>query len=371
MTPTQRDAASAATETVTVTVDLGDRSYPILIGSGVRAEIGPCLAAVTTTRRAAVVTNTTVGRLYLDGVVASLNAAGFEVVTVAIPDGETHKNLASLATIYDALLGARIDRATPVLALGGGVVGDVTGFAAATLLRGVPFVQIPTTLLAQVDSSVGGKTGINHAAGKNLIGAFYQPRLVLIDLDTLRSLPRRELLAGLAEVIKYGIILAPDLFATIEAQLDRILALDAAVLRPLVARCCALKAEVVRQDERETDYRSILNFGHTVGHAVEALTNYKTYLHGEAVAIGMAFALKFSQLRGHCEDATMHRVIELLRHAGLPVEIPAVLRDADLAPVLGSDKKVAQGRVKFVCIEALGRTRFEYVSAGEIAAAAR
>jgi 3-dehydroquinate synthase len=369
MTPTHRDAAAAATDTVTV--ELGDRSYPIIIGSGVRAEAGPRLAALTATRRAAVVTNATVGRLYLDGVVASLTGAGFDVVTVEIPDGESHKNLASLATIYDALLAARIDRATPVLALGGGIVGDVTGFAAATLLRGVPFVQMPTTLLSQVDSSVGGKTGINHAAGKNLIGAFYQPRLVLIDLDTLRSLPRRELLAGLAEVIKYGIILAPDLFAAIETQLDGILALDAAVLRPIIARCCALKAEVVRRDERETDYRSILNFGHTLGHAVEALTHYNTYLHGEAVAIGMAFAVKFSQLRGHCEDPTMHRVIELLRRAGLPVEIPAVVRGADLTPVLESDKKVAGGRVKFVCIEALGRTRFEYVSAGEIAAAVR
>ena len=369
MIPTHRDTASAATETVTV--DLGDRSYPICIGNGVWAEIGPRLAALPATRRAAVVTNTTVGRLYLDGVVASLSSAGFDVVTVELPDGETHKDVTSLTTIYDALLGARIDRATPVLALGGGVVGDVAGFAAATLLRGVPFVQLPTTLLSQVDSSVGGKTGINHAAGKNLIGAFYQPRLVLIDLDTLHTLPRRELLAGLAEVIKYGIILAPDLFATIETQLDRILALDAAVLRPIIARCCALKAEVVRQDERETDYRSILNFGHTLGHAVEALTKYKTYLHGEAVAIGMAFAAKFSQLRGHCEEPTMRRVVELLRRAGLPVEIPAVVRDADLTAALGSDKKVAGGRVKFVCVEALGRTRFEYVTAEEIAAAAR
>ncbi len=352
----------------TVTVELGDRTYSIVIGSRLLEEVGPRLADLVANRRAAVISNPTVGKLYLSRVVTSLQRAGFHAATIEIPDGEEHKNLAWLAFIYDRLLAARLERTSPILALGGGVIGDLSGFAAATFLRGVPFVQLPTTLLAQVDSSVGGKTGINHPAGKNLIGTFYQPRLVLVDVDTLGSLPRRELLAGLVEVIKYGAILDAKLFALIEQNLDRILSVDAALLRSIVRRCCVLKAMVVQRDERESDYRSILNFGHTVGHAIESLTEYKRYLHGEAVAMGMAFAARFSRSRGYCKQETVHRIVELLMRAGLPVEVPSEVVGSHLALAVASDKKVAAGRVKFVCLEDLGRPRFEHLSGDEIAA---
>jgi 3-dehydroquinate synthase len=354
----------------TVTVELGDRSYSIVISSGLLGEIGPRLAALLGTGATAIVTNPTVGKLYLERVETSLRHTGYRVTIVEIPDGEEHKNLASLALIYDRLLEARLERASPILALGGGVIGDLAGFAAATLLRGLPFVQLPTTLLAQVDSSVGGKTGINHPAGKNLIGAFYQPRLVLIDISTLKTLPRRELLAGLVEVIKYGVILDAELFATIETQLDRVLSLDEDLLRSVVQRCCALKAGVVHRDERESDYRSILNFGHTIGHALEALTGYQRYLHGEAVAIGMSFAAKLSFIRGYCSERTMQRIVELLKRAGLPAEVPAEISAQQLAQAIEGDKKVATGKVKFVCVEDLGQTRFEYLAAPEVAALA-
>jgi 3-dehydroquinate synthase len=350
----------------TLTVELGERSYPIVIGSRLLDEIGPRLAALLDNRRAVVITNPTVARLYLDGVRTSLQRAGFRVAIIEVPDGEEHKNLTWLAHIYDRLVEARIERGSPILALGGGVIGDLAGFAASTFLRGVPFIQLPTTLLAQVDSSVGGKTGINHAAGKNLIGAFYQPRLVLIDVDTLQTLPRRELVAGLAEVIKYGAILDAELFALIEQRLDQLLSLDHELLRDVVRDCCALKAMVVRRDEREADYRAILNFGHTLGHAIESLTGYTRYLHGEAVAMGMGFAATFSYVRGYCSQATMRRVIGLLERAGLPVDVPREVIGPRLAPAVAGDKKVASGKVKFVCLEDLGRTRFEDVTVDEI-----
>jgi 3-dehydroquinate synthase len=354
----------------TVTVELGERSYPIVISARLLDRIGPQVAGVLTDRRAAIITNPTVGKLYRDTVVASLRDAGFRATSIEIPDGEEHKNLAWLAFIYDRLLEAKMERSSPVFALGGGVIGDLAGFAAATFLRGVPLVQLPTTLLAQVDSSVGGKTAVNHPAGKNLIGAFYQPRLVLIDVDTLKTLPRRELLAGLVEVIKYGVILDAELFGLVEGKLERILALDGELLREVVRRCCALKAMVVHRDERESDYRAILNFGHTLGHAIESLTEYKRYLHGEAVAIGMAFAAKLSYVRGYCAQETMRRIVELLKRAGLPVEIPRELAPAYLAEAVETDKKVSGGKVKFVCLEELGRTRFEYLTGDEIAALA-
>ena len=352
----------------TVTVELGERSYPIVIGTRVLKEIGPRLGGLLSSRQAAVISNPTVGKLYSNRVVGSLHAAGFRTTNVEIPDGEEHKNLAWLTFIYDRLLDARHDRGSAILALGGGVIGDLAGFAAATFLRGVPFVQLPTTLLAQVDSSVGGKTGVNHPSGKNLIGTFYQPQLVLIDLDTLHTLPRRELLAGLVEVIKYGAILDAELFVLIEKNLDLILALDAELLRQVVRRCCELKAQVVQRDERESDYRSILNFGHTLGHAIESLTEYKRYLHGEAVAIGIAFAARVSRARGYCKEETVERIVGLLKRAGLPVEVPTELATANLGLAVESDKKAAAGKVKFVCLEDLGRTRFAYLTGQEIAA---
>ncbi len=359
--------SAPASHVNTVTVELGSRSYPIVIGTGVLDEVGSRLGTLLSSRQTAVISNPTVGKLYLNRVVTSLQGAGFRTASVEIPDGEEHKNLAWLAFIYDRLLDARMDRTSAVLALGGGVVGDLAGFAAATFLRGVPFVQLPTTLLAHVDSSIGGKTGVNHPAGKNLIGTFYQPRLVLIDVETLRSLPRREFVAGLVEVIKYGAILDAELFELIEQNLDRILALDLELLRHIVHRCCELKAIVVQRDERESDFRSILNFGHTLGHAIESLTDYKRYLHGEAVAIGMAFAAKISRSRGYCKEDTVHRIVDLLKRAGLPVDVPKELVGTNLGVMVESDKKVEGGKVKFVCLDDLGRTRFAYLTAQEIA----
>jgi len=350
----------------TVTVDLGERSYPILIGVGALREIGGQLAGRTRNRQAALITNPTVGRLYGDAVREALAAAGFNTVVIEIPDGEEHKNLESLALVYERLSSGRMERGSPIVALGGGVVGDVAGFAAATFLRGVPYVQVPTTLLAQVDSSVGGKTGINIEAGKNLVGAFYQPSLVLIEPETLRTLPRREFGAGLAEVVKYGAILDSELFALLERQLDQILALDMPLLRSVVRRCCELKAMVVRRDERESDFRSILNFGHTLGHGLESVTEYKRFLHGEAIAIGMAFAAELSAVRGYCTKETMQRIINLLKRCGLPVAIPAELISPNLALAMGSDKKVSGAKIKFVCLEELGRTRFEHLTASDV-----
>jgi len=353
-----------------LTVELGDRAYPIVIGAEVLDDLGRRMAGHLRTGSAAVITNPTVGGLYLARVESALRTADFDVTTVEIPDGEEHKSLESLARIYDRLLAARLERSSPIVALGGGVIGDLAGFAAATLLRGVPFVQVPTTLLAQVDSSVGGKTGGNHPAGKNLIGAFYQPRLVLIDIATLKTLPRRQLLAGLAEVIKYGAILDADLFALLERELAHVLALDDTLVRHLVRRCCELKAMVVQRDEFEADYRSILNFGHTLGHAIEGLTAYQRYLHGEAVAIGMAVAARVSCLKGHCNRETAERITRLLERAGLPTGIPRECPEPQLAAAIAGDKKVASGKVKFVCIEEVGRTRFEYLGAPELAALA-
>jgi len=352
----------------TLTVDLGERSYPILVGTGMLAGIGAELAARFTARQVYLVTNPTVGGLYAGAVIESLQGQGFAVTRVEIPDGEEHKHLGTLASIYDQVLATRPERTWPIIALGGGVVGDVAGFAAATVLRGVPFIQIPTTLLAQVDSSVGGKTGVNHARGKNLIGAFYQPNLVVIDLDTLASLPRRELLAGLAEVIKTAVIFDADLFAQLERQLDALLELDATVLRAVVARCCQIKASVVAEDERESGLRAVLNFGHTLGHAVENLTGYTDLLHGEAVAIGMAFAARVSARLGVCDVAAAEQVVALLERAGLPVAIPDGLTSAALADAVAGDKKVSAGRVKFVLMCEIGKTRFARLGMADIAA---
>ncbi|MBI3782356.1 MAG: 3-dehydroquinate synthase [Deltaproteobacteria bacterium] len=349
-----------------MTVELGDRSYPIVIGSGVLDELGQRLKQVLSPRGCAVVTNPTVAKIYLARTLRSLREAGFAPLTIEVPDGEEHKSLASLKLIYDRLATAKIERSSPLIALGGGVIGDLTGFAAATYLRGVPYVQVPTTLLAQVDSSVGGKTGVDLPAGKNLVGAFYQPRLVVADIGTILTLPRREVVAGLVEVIKYGVILDAELFLLLENEIERILDLDLSRLQELVRRCCAIKADVVRRDEREADFRSILNFGHTLGHAVETLTGYKRYLHGEAVAVGMAFAAKLSRVRNLCSVDTERRIVGLLQRTGLDVAVPAGLEVADIAAAVGGDKKVENGRVKFVCVEEIGRARFEMVTSQEI-----
>ncbi len=353
----------------TVTVNLGPRSYPIVIGTGLLANVGSLLCKQGLhPGPVAIVTDSIVGPLYKKEVSDSLVQTDFQPIVIEIPSGEEHKNLTWLSFIYDKLIDGSLERRSPLIALGGGVVGDLTGFAAATFQRGVPFVQIPTTLLAQVDASVGGKTAIDHRAGKNLIGAFYQPRLVVIDVATLSTLPEREFRAGVAEVIKYGVILSPDLFTLLEQQMERLFRLDPELLSEVIKTCCQLKAQVVEEDETESDYRAILNFGHTLGHAIETATGYTQYLHGEAVAIGMAFALSLSQQRRLCDKALPERVYRLLKNAGLPFMVPSELKGEHLIAGMKTDKKITEGKVKFVCVEELGKTRFEHLSVREISA---
>jgi 3-dehydroquinate synthase len=352
-----------------VRVELGARSYVIHVGAGNVGTLGERMRAQELGSRVAVITNPNVDRLYGNRVRRSLGDAGFQPVTIEIPDGEEHKNLAWVAFIYERMIEARLERGSVVVALGGGVIGDVAGFAAATFLRGIALVQVPTTLVAQIDSSIGGKTGVDLAAGKNLIGAFHHPRLVLADVEALKTLPPRELRAGLAEVIKTGAILSPDLVRFLEENQRAVLALDDDALLFVVESCAQLKALVVAEDETEGDYRAILNFGHTLGHAIETLTEYRSYLHGEAVAIGMAFALRLSVHRGLLAREDAERMVALLTLYGLPTEVPKDLSHSALALAVESDKKRSQGRVKFVCLEEIGRTRFEMLSTEELLAA--
>jgi 3-dehydroquinate synthase len=341
----------------TVNVALGDRSYPIHIGSGLlrRAEL---VRAHLAQPRVAIVTNDVVGPLYLDALGGVLERAGVQALRVTLPDGEARKNWESLNRILDALLENRCERSTTVIALGGGVIGDLAGFAAAVFLRGVPFIQVPTTLLAQVDSSVGGKTGINHPLGKNMIGAFYQPKLVLADTDTLATLPARELAAGLAEVVKYGLILDRAFFDWLEANMERLTARDEQALTYAIRRSCELKAEVVAGDERESGARALLNLGHTFGHAIEAGLSYGTWLHGEAVASGTVMAARLSHAMGMLDDADVARISALLQRAGLPVEAPALGADTYL-DLMGMDKKVEGGKLRLILLRAIGQA---YVS---------
>jgi 3-dehydroquinate synthase len=300
-----------------------------------------------------------VAPLYAPAALGSLSAAGFQPELLTVPAGETSKNLQTVHACYDQLATHRLERKSFLVALGGGVIGDLTGFVAATYLRGIPFVQVPTSLLAQVDSSVGGKTGVNLKAGKNLVGAFYQPRLVLCDLNTLRTLPPREFRAGLAEVIKYGIIYDAALFRRLERQLPRLLQLDSSLLGSVVARCCEIKAEVVSQDETESGLRAILNFGHTIGHAIEATAGYGRYLHGEAIAIGQVAAAKLSARRLGLSAREVDRVTALLQAAGLPTHIRLTpQKRRRLLQAMRLDKKVAAGNIKFVLAERIGKVRW-------------
>lgn len=336
----------------TLQVSLGERSYPIHIGAGLLAR-GDLIRQHLPQPRVAVVTNTTVGGLYLDALSRSLAGAGVETVTVSVRDGESYKTWETLNTVFDALLAHRCERDTTVIALGGGVVGDLAGFAAATYLRGVPFVQIPTTLLAQVDSSVGGKTAINHPLGKNMIGAFYQPRLVLADISLLATLPDRELSAGLAEVIKYGLILDRGFFEWLERHIEALLACEPQALIHAVRRSCEIKAQVVAQDERESGVRALLNLGHTFGHAIEAGLSFGTWLHGEAVAAGMVQAARLSERMGLLSHADVERLCALLARARLPVAAPDLGADRFLE-LMGLDKKVQGGRLRLVLLKGLG-----------------
>jgi 3-dehydroquinate synthase len=335
-----------------VDIELGDRSYPISIGSGL-LEDPRTWAGVPASSKALIVTNSTVGPLYAARLEQALSLHHRAIHMVELPDGEEHKDWQTLNLIFDGLLRNACDRKTVLYALGGGVVGDMTGFAAASYMRGVPFVQVPTTLLAQVDSSVGGKTGINHPLGKNMIGAFYQPRLVVCDLATLATLPAREFSAGLAEVIKYGPIADMEFLRWLEENIEPLMARETAALAHAVRRSCEIKARVVGRDEREAGLRAILNFGHTFGHAIEAGLGYGRWLHGEAVGCGMVMALDLSQRLGLVDRAFVDRIAALLAKAGLPAIAPALGVDRYL-DLMRVDKKAEAGEIKFVVIDKPG-----------------
>lgn len=337
----------------TLTVDLGDRSYPIHVGQNLLSRADLILPHIKR-KQVAIVTNTTVAPLYLEQVAEPLRSQGVSIIPIVLPDGEQYKNAEVLNTIYDALLANRCERSTTLMALGGGVVGDMCGYAAATFLRGVPFIQVPTTLLSQVDSSVGGKTGINHPLGKNMIGAFYQPQLVLADTDTLNTLPDRELSAGIAEVIKYGLIRDPDFFDWLETNMHLLVARDPHALSYAIYRSCQNKAEVVALDERESGERALLNLGHTFGHAIENGMGYGVWLHGEGVAAGTLLAAQMSQRMGWLTADEVARIARLFRAANLPVEAPALGVEKYL-DLMGLDKKVADGKIRLILLQAIGK----------------
>ena len=337
----------------TVQVELDARSYPIHIGAGL-IERADLILPHLQQKRVAVVTNEVVAPLYLERLRKALAAVDVSSMVVMLPDGEANKNWDGVACILDAMLRERCERKTTLIALGGGVVGDMTGFAAAIYLRGVPFIQVPTTLLAQVDSSVGGKTGINHPLGKNMIGAFYQPKLVVADTEVLRTLPPRELSAGIAEVVKHGLILDAAFFDWLEANMDRLVAGDQDALTHAVRRSCEIKSEVVAGDERETAARALLNLGHTFGHAIEAGLSYGTWLHGEAVAAGMVLAARLSERMGLIPAQDVARIVALLERARLPVRHPAFGASRYLE-LMGLDKKVEGGRLRLILLERIGK----------------
>ncbi len=340
----------------TLQVALAERSYPIHIGASL-LDRGELILPHLATPRVAMVSNETVAPLYLERLAAPLVAAGVAIERIILPDGERFKDWQTLNSIHDALLATSCERATTLIALGGGVVGDLAGFAAATYQRGMPFIQVPTTLLAQVDSSVGGKTGINHPRGKNMVGAFWQPRAVVIDTATLETLPRRELAAGLAEVIKTALIRDQPLFEWLEANIDRLLAREPDALAYAVERCCRNKAEVVAADEREEDReggRALLNLGHSFGHAIETGLGYGVWLHGEAVAAGTAIATELSHRLGWLAEADAERVRRLIARAGLPVSGPRLGAERYLE-LMRHDKKVAAGRLRLILLTGLGR----------------
>jgi 3-dehydroquinate synthase len=342
-----------------VKVPLGSRSYNIKIGTGVLARIGRECARLALSRQCVIISDRNVAPRYGQAAQEALTKAGFAAALITIPAGETAKSLRTLKACYDQLAAQRLERRSFIVALGGGVVGDLAGFVAATYLRGLPFVQVPTTLLAQVDSSVGGKVGLNLNAGKNLVGAFHQPRLVLCDLATLASLPMREFRAGLAEVIKYGIIYDAGLFRRLERDLPELLRRDQRTLAAVVARCCEIKADVVRQDETESGLRAILNFGHTVGHALEAISHYGKYLHGEAIAVGQVAAAKLSAQVLGLPAKEVERIERIFQRAGLPtqVKLNAPQRQKILT-AMSLDKKVSGGEIKFVLARRIGLVEF-------------
>jgi 3-dehydroquinate synthase len=337
----------------TLTVELANRSYPIHIGQNLLSETSLILPHLKR-KHVAIVTNTTVAPLYLDQLTHSLQAVGVSVIPIILPDGEAYKNSETLNKIYDALLQNRCERSTTLIALGGGVIGDLTGYAAATYLRGVPFIQIPTTLLSQVDSSVGGKTGINHPLGKNMIGAFYQPQLVLADIDTLKTLPPREFSAGVAEVIKYGLIRDADFFNWLELNMSSLMRLDEQVLSYAIYRSCQNKAEVVAKDEHELGERALLNLGHTFGHAIENAMGYGVWLHGEGVAAGTVMAADLSLRMGWLTSGEISRVKASFESANLPI-VPPSLGVEKYLDLMSLDKKVENGKIRLILQQGIGK----------------
>ncbi|MFQ5671845.1 MAG: 3-dehydroquinate synthase [Nitrospinales bacterium] len=334
-------------------VDLGERSYEILIGQGLLEHTGRLLCEAVQTSRAVVVTHPSIDRLHGEKTVGGLHRAGLKTDCIQVPEGEEHKSLGEAEKLFGRLLELNCDRRSVLVALGGGVIGDLTGFVAATFMRGIPFIQAPTTLLAQVDSSVGGKTAVNHSLGKNMIGVFYQPRAVVIDLDTLNTLPQEEFRAGLAEVIKYGVIADAQLFDYLDDHAENILQRDPACLEHIVETSCAIKGRVVQRDEKENRLRMILNFGHTLGHAIEAVTNYAVYKHGEAIAIGMVYAARLSREMGLCPDTVCRRLASLVEKFGLPSRVPD-LPARQLIESMHLDKKSHDERIRFVLAKEIG-----------------
>jgi 3-dehydroquinate synthase len=336
----------------TLRVELGDRSYPIYIGPGLVGKPS-LLARWIVSRQVMVVTNETIAPLYLAAVLEALR--GFVVESVILPDGESYKTLDTMAGIFDALIDKRFNRNATLVALGGGVVGDIAGFAAACYQRGIAFIQVPTTLLAQVDSSVGGKTGVNHPQGKNMIGAFYQPLCVIADTDTLNTLDDRQLRAGIAEVIKYGLIRDSAFFVWLEEHMEALLDRDDETLAFAIERCCRNKASLVAEDEREAGVRAMLNLGHTFGHAIETGTGYGKYLHGEAVAVGICLAADLSRRLGLITGSEVDRIIALLQRAGLPVLPPGEMRVEDYLDIMAVDKKNVDGKIRLILLERIGK----------------
>ena len=340
-----------------IRVELGTRSYDIIIGRGLLKDVGKILRTFDFSSKMALISNPTVYGFYGKEVSAAIRASGNDLTEVLIPDGEEYKSLTSAEKIYEALLKAKLDRKSALIALGGGVIGDITGFAASTYMRGIDFIQVPTTLLAQVDSSVGGKTGVNHPLGKNMIGAFWQPRLVWIDTATLDTLPRREFLSGLGEVIKYGVIWDEEFFTYLETTRDKIIKLDSTALTYIIRRSCEIKGEVVSKDERESGLRAVLNYGHTIGHAIETITSYKKYLHGEAVAIGMYMEAKLSHQLGIIDSKAVARIKALIDSFELPSEMPDEIEMDDLVNKMQIDKKTISGKMHFVLPETVGSVK--------------
>lgn len=336
-----------------IRVELGERSYEICIGPGILPRLGERLRGFHFSH-VALVSNPTVYALYGNSLLDSLEKAGIDAAVVTIPDGEEYKELLWAYNIYGELLKHRLDRSSALIALGGGVIGDITGFVASTYMRGISLVQVPTTLLAQVDSSVGGKTGVNHPEGKNMIGTFHQPRLVWADVDTLRTLPRREFLAGMAEVIKYGVIWDETFFEFLEKNREKILGLNGGAMQFIIRRSCEIKAEVVSRDEREGGLRAILNYGHTIGHALETATGYTAHLHGEAVAMGMYCEALLSSLLGLMERKEAERVGSLIDAYGLPSKMPSGVDEQKIISSMQLDKKAVAGELKFVLPEKIG-----------------